>query len=204
MEWAVHIGEKIHHWFFQTLHLIPLPGWPTVFATTKPLFKRVFQDFGIPEDRDSDRGTQFTSWVWTSFVGNLGGSISLTSVYHPGEEGSKEHSVPLEFGPVPTMNIKCPKLKLQHLAPQLIQFEWVLGNHQPWEQPSPSTWNAKPLLYISSGWLLLGEWEGVGKHPATSKNKWPRQKRRTLNGTEEKSLTMIWDTETGRVANKDF
>lgn len=47
------------------------------------LFHHFFWVYGFPEDIVSDRGTQFTSQVWTAFCNHLDIKVSLTSIYHP-------------------------------------------------------------------------------------------------------------------------
>lgn len=66
--------------FSKSLRLIPLPGLPTAFATAELLFNHMFRYFGIPEDIVSDKGTQFTSHVSSSFMEKLG--ISHTATIH--------------------------------------------------------------------------------------------------------------------------
>lgn len=62
---------------------------PCPYAWTVHILRNIqsslylFRYFGIPENIVSDRGTQFTSRVWASFMERLGVSVSLTSSYHP-------------------------------------------------------------------------------------------------------------------------
>lgn len=50
----------------------------------------VFCFYGLPEDIVSDRGSQFTSRVWSAFFQQLNINISLTSGYHPQSNGQTE------------------------------------------------------------------------------------------------------------------
>ncbi|KAK1805018.1 hypothetical protein P4O66_019380, partial [Electrophorus voltai] len=43
--------------------------------------------FCLPEDIISNRGPQFTSWVWKKLLGKLNITVSLTSGYHPQANG---------------------------------------------------------------------------------------------------------------------
>ncbi|KAK3533738.1 hypothetical protein QTP70_025055 [Hemibagrus guttatus] len=52
--------------FSKGCKLIPLKGLPLAMQTVEALFVHVFRNFGLPEDIVSDRGLQFTSWVWGS------------------------------------------------------------------------------------------------------------------------------------------
>ena len=70
--------------------LVPLPGIPTALQTAEAIFHNVFRRFGLPEDIVSDRGTQFTSQVWRSFMERLGVTVSLTSGHHPQSNGQVE------------------------------------------------------------------------------------------------------------------
>lgn len=59
--------------FSCSLCLIPLPAIPTPFKTIELVFNHLFRYYSIPEDIISDRGVQFMSRVWSSFMDNLGG-----------------------------------------------------------------------------------------------------------------------------------
>ncbi|KAK3516619.1 hypothetical protein QTP70_022038 [Hemibagrus guttatus] len=48
------------------------PGLPTAMQTADTMFQHVFHNFGLPEDIVSDRGSQFTSWVWGALCARLG------------------------------------------------------------------------------------------------------------------------------------
>lgn len=68
--------------FFKLLHLIPLPGLPKSFKTSKLILNYVFKYFGTQEDIVSDHGTHFTLWIWSiwsSFIEELGVLFTLTS-----------------------------------------------------------------------------------------------------------------------------
>ncbi|KAI4902633.1 hypothetical protein NFI96_002208 [Prochilodus magdalenae] len=78
--------------FSRGVRFIPFPQLPTAFQTAETLFDHVFRFFGIPEDILSDRGTQFTSQVWTAFMERLSITVSLTSGYHPQSNGQCERA----------------------------------------------------------------------------------------------------------------
>lgn len=79
--------------FSKACRLIPLNGLPTAFETVELLFNHVFCNFGIPEDIVSDRGPQFISRVWKSFLALLNVAVSLTSGYHPQANGQTERKI---------------------------------------------------------------------------------------------------------------
>lgn len=54
--------------FSCSIYLIPLAALPTAFELVEIMFNQVFRFYGIPEDMVSDRGPQFTSQVWHSFL----------------------------------------------------------------------------------------------------------------------------------------
>ncbi|KAK3536887.1 hypothetical protein QTP86_027100 [Hemibagrus guttatus] len=60
-----------------------LNGSPTAMPTAEAMLQHIFQNFGLPEDIVSDRGSQFTSRVWRSLCEWLGINVSLSSRYHP-------------------------------------------------------------------------------------------------------------------------
>ncbi|KAI4884140.1 hypothetical protein NFI96_009880, partial [Prochilodus magdalenae] len=76
--------------FSRGVRFIPFASLPTAFQTAEALFHYVFRLFGIPEDIVSDRGSQFTSQVWSAFMERLGITVSLTSGYHPQSNGQCE------------------------------------------------------------------------------------------------------------------
>ncbi len=76
--------------FSKSCRLIPLKGLPTAMETALALFNHVFRVYGLPEDIVSDRGTQFTSQVWSTFCKHLDINVSLTSGYHPQSNGQVE------------------------------------------------------------------------------------------------------------------
>lgn len=55
----------------------PYPGLLSVFEMAELIFNQVFRDFGIAKDIVSDRGTQFTSYVWGGFMEKL---VSLSQL----------------------------------------------------------------------------------------------------------------------------
>ncbi|KAK3792031.1 hypothetical protein RRG08_055298 [Elysia crispata] len=46
--------------------------------------------FGVPRDISSDRGSQFTSWLWSEIAARLGVKLHHTSVCHPQTNGMIE------------------------------------------------------------------------------------------------------------------
>ncbi|KAK3531442.1 hypothetical protein QTP70_020528 [Hemibagrus guttatus] len=76
--------------FSKECKLIPLKGSPTAMQTVEAMFQHVFQNFGLPEDIVSDRGSQFTSRVWRPLCEQLDISVSLSSGYHPQSNGQAE------------------------------------------------------------------------------------------------------------------
>lgn len=69
--------------FSRTIKLIPLMALPTAFQTAETLFNFVFRHYGLPVDIISDRGPQFISKVWRSFMEKLGITVRITQGYHP-------------------------------------------------------------------------------------------------------------------------
>lgn len=76
--------------FSKACRLIPLPKLPSAFETAEALCNHVFRMFGLPDDIVSDRGSQFTSRVWSALCKNLNINVSLTSGYHPQSNGQTE------------------------------------------------------------------------------------------------------------------
>ncbi len=76
--------------FSKVCRLIPLPKLPTALETAEHLCNQVFRFYGLPKDIVSDRGPQFTSWVWAVFFKALEINVSLTSGYHPQSNGQAE------------------------------------------------------------------------------------------------------------------
>ncbi len=76
--------------FSKSCRLIPLKRLPTAMETAELMFNHVFRYFGIPEDIVSNRGPQFISQVWKSFLKLLGVTVSLSSGYHPQTNGQTE------------------------------------------------------------------------------------------------------------------
>ncbi len=76
--------------FSKACRLIPLPKLPTSLETAELMCNQVFRYYGLPDDIVSDRGSQFTSRVWSAFFRSLNVNISLTSGYHPQSNGQTE------------------------------------------------------------------------------------------------------------------
>lgn len=87
----------------------------------------------VPEDFVSDRGPQFTSWVWTDFFCQLNVNISLTLGYHPQSNGQTER---LNQELTRFLRMYCqqnsfriqPKLFSKILHMGLTPFQCVLGS----------------------------------------------------------------------------
>ncbi|KAK3548932.1 hypothetical protein QTP70_021678 [Hemibagrus guttatus] len=77
--------------FSKACKLIPLKGYPTAMQTAEAMFQHVFQNFSLPEDIVSDRGSQLTSRVWRYLCERLGINVCLSSVYHPQSNGQAEN-----------------------------------------------------------------------------------------------------------------
>lgn len=69
--------------FSKAIILTALSQLPTALQTAELLFRNVFKMFSLSEEIVSDRGTQFISKVWRSFMDKLGITVSLTSGFHP-------------------------------------------------------------------------------------------------------------------------
>uniref|UniRef100_A0A669CQG4 Gypsy retrotransposon integrase-like protein 1 n=1 Tax=Oreochromis niloticus TaxID=8128 RepID=A0A669CQG4_ORENI len=78
--------------FSKAANFIALPKLPTALETARLLATHVFHLHGIPEDIVSDRGPQFTSWIWKEFCNSLGAKVSLSSGYHPQSNGQSERA----------------------------------------------------------------------------------------------------------------
>lgn len=76
--------------FSKAAHFIPLFKLPSTVETVVLLVLHVFQLHGIPADIVSDRGPQFTSSVWRSFLSALRVAVSLLSGYYPQSNGQTE------------------------------------------------------------------------------------------------------------------
>ncbi|KAL0149566.1 hypothetical protein M9458_055093, partial [Cirrhinus mrigala] len=76
--------------FSKACRLIPLPKLPSALETAEALCNQVFRFYGLPVEILSDRGPQFTSRVWASFLKLLNINVSLTSGYHPQSNGQAE------------------------------------------------------------------------------------------------------------------
>lgn len=58
---------------------IPLPKLLTAFKTVEHLCNYILRLYSLPEDIVSERGPQFTSYVWAAFFKQLNINVSLTS-----------------------------------------------------------------------------------------------------------------------------
>ncbi|KAI4899740.1 hypothetical protein NFI96_016540 [Prochilodus magdalenae] len=115
--------------FSRGVRFVPFPSLPTAFQTAECLFNYVFRIFlGIPENIVSDRGTQFTSQVWSAFMERLGVSVSLTSGYHPQANGQCER-MNQELGYQP------PLMPWSAQSSDVPSVEhWMRRSEEVWEQ----------------------------------------------------------------------
>ncbi|KAK3757386.1 hypothetical protein RRG08_050088 [Elysia crispata] len=75
---AAHVGQKLFH-YGALQH-------PSVHALITGWIAR----FGVPGDISSDRGSQFTSSLWSEIAARLGVKLHHTSAYHPQANGMIE------------------------------------------------------------------------------------------------------------------
>ncbi|KAK3527895.1 hypothetical protein QTP86_010985 [Hemibagrus guttatus] len=138
--------------FSKACKLIPLKGSPTAMQTAEAMFHHIFQNFVLPEDIVSDRGSQFTSRVWRYFCERLGLNVSLSSGYHPQSNGQAEcliqeigrflrsycsreqQSAGVNFSPGPSM-LKIPF----HSSTGLTQLPVCAGVPAPPRTPGPES-----------------------------------------------------------------
>ena len=76
--------------FTKMTHFIPMPKLPSAKETAEALLSHVFRLHGFPRDVVSDRGPQFVSQFWKEFCSLIGATASLTSGYHPQDNGQSE------------------------------------------------------------------------------------------------------------------
>lgn len=72
------------------VHLIPCLERISAAETGHLLAHQVFKLHGLPDNIVSDRGPQFRSEVWESFLGSLGINRSLAAAHHPQSDGQTE------------------------------------------------------------------------------------------------------------------
>lgn len=160
--------------FSKSLHLIPL-AILSAFATAELLFQHVFRYFGIPEEIVIDRGPQFTSRVWSSFMEKMGVPINLNSGYHPQANRQVQWASQEVTRFLQTFCTTNPEdwgqflpwaeyaqNSLRHSATQLTPFQYVWGYQPPW-----FPWNANPTNSPAVGeWFRRSEevWERTHQH----------------------------------------
>ena len=71
--------------------LIPMKE-TTAAATAQALAQHVFAHHGLPRAIVSDRGTQFTSILWSQLCTALGITRRLSTAFHPETDGAQERS----------------------------------------------------------------------------------------------------------------
>jgi len=68
-------GNTVMDRFSKAAHFIPLPKLPSARETADLLVQHVVRLHGIPADRVSDHGPQFSSQLWKAFCHTLGQSL---------------------------------------------------------------------------------------------------------------------------------
>ena len=71
-------------------HFIPFPNVPSSEDTAQAFMKYIFKLHGLPNEIFSDRGTQFTSKLWTAICKSLNISMKLSSPFHHQTNGLTE------------------------------------------------------------------------------------------------------------------
>uniref|UniRef100_A0A8C5P6E7 Uncharacterized protein n=1 Tax=Leptobrachium leishanense TaxID=445787 RepID=A0A8C5P6E7_9ANUR len=71
-------------------HFVPVSSLPTAEKTADLFYHHIFRLHGVPSSIISDRGTQFTSKLWSAFCGILKIKICLSSAFHPQSNGQTE------------------------------------------------------------------------------------------------------------------
>ena len=69
---------------------IPMSGDTSAAACARILLSQWISRFGLPADISSDRGSQFTSQLWTELARLLGTALHHTTAYHPQANGLVE------------------------------------------------------------------------------------------------------------------
>uniref|UniRef100_A0A9J8A0T7 Gypsy retrotransposon integrase-like protein 1 n=1 Tax=Cyprinus carpio carpio TaxID=630221 RepID=A0A9J8A0T7_CYPCA len=168
--------------FSKACRLIPLKGLPTAFETAELLFNHVFRNFGIPEDIVSDRGPQFISRVWKSFLALLNVTVSLTSGYHPQANGQTERKIQdisrfLRTFCHRNQNLwnrylvwaEYPQNSLRQTSTNLTPFQCILGY-----QPPLFPWSVEPSeVPAVNAWFRNSErvWNQAHHHLQRSVNR---------------------------------
>uniref|UniRef100_A0A803TR04 Gypsy retrotransposon integrase-like protein 1 n=1 Tax=Anolis carolinensis TaxID=28377 RepID=A0A803TR04_ANOCA len=76
--------------FSKQAHFVALKRLPTAPELAKLFLQHVFRLHGCPKRIISDRGSQFTSRFWKSFLGILGTERALSTAFHPETDGATE------------------------------------------------------------------------------------------------------------------
>jgi len=64
------------------IHLIPFKQIPNTKQTAKTFMNNIFKLHGLPQDINTDRGSQFTSALWNEFMHLLKIKNNITTTYH--------------------------------------------------------------------------------------------------------------------------
>ena len=76
--------------FSKMIHLIPFKNIPTAEETAEAFLKNIFRIHGLPSDIYSDRGTQFTSALWTEIMEKLRIAPKIATTDHHETVGQVE------------------------------------------------------------------------------------------------------------------
>lgn len=116
--------------------------------TAELIFSNGFWYFWIPEDIVSDWDPQFVAKLWKAFFTLLGGTLSLSSGYHPQSNGQMRREI-LEIGPIlrtfchvyqNSWNQFLGSISLYQPAIELTLFRCMLGYQPPLFQ-----WAGNPI-----------------------------------------------------------
>ncbi|PRP76895.1 retrotransposon nucleocapsid protein [Planoprotostelium fungivorum] len=78
--------------FTKMAHFIPTVNTITAQGTAKLYIREIFRHHGIPKQIITDRGPQFASIFWNSFLSGIGSKPSLSTAYHPETDGQSERT----------------------------------------------------------------------------------------------------------------
>lgn len=73
-------------------HFIPTSTTVTAAQTVQLFIDNIFRIHGLPRKIISDRGTQFTSQLWSQLWKALGTKLNISTAYHPQTDGQTERT----------------------------------------------------------------------------------------------------------------